>query len=314
MEGDPPTRLLPWAHPADIVRSHQKDEHCRGLLRRHVCEAVEEVVGHRRASRWLPSLALLSDVAYAVASAAVAGRTLGEEYCELLVVTSGLRAVSPERRLTSALLAIFPPAVLAWLAPSSGGLRPGLSRLRRRLQQGFIAIAKAAPPVLRLHLAIFYLTGAFRHVSDRLTGLQALSISERPYRQFSYRPLGVLMIAQLLGQTFAAFIQWRKARSNAENDATAAAAEFVVTAHGPTGGSLSLVGNGSSEGLPTCRICMCPAEHTTSTPCGHLFCWDCIGSWCAAKASCPLCRASAPPQQLLPLLHYAAAPLVTTQR
>jgi len=307
MEGGPPPRLLPWAHPADIVRSHQKDEHCRGLLRRHVCEAVEEVVGHRRASRWLPSLALLSDAAYAVASAALAGRTLGEEYSELLVVTSGLRTASLCRRLTAALLAILTPAVLAWHAPSSSSFRPGMSLLRRRLQQGCAAMAKTVPPALRLHLAIFYLTGAFRHVSDRLTGLQALSISERPCRQFSYRPLGVLMIAQLLGQAFSAFIQWRRACSNADTDATAAATEFVVTAHGPTGGSISLMGNGSSEGLPTCRICMCPAEHTTSTPCGHLFCWDCIGSWCAAKASCPLCRASAPPQQLLPLLHYAAA-------
>jgi len=245
MEGGPPPRLLPWAHPADIVRSHQKDEHCRGLLRRHVCEAVEEVVGHRRASRWLPSLALLSDAAYAIASAALAGRTLGEEYCELLVVTSRLRAASLWRRLTAALLAILTPAVLAWLVPSSGGLRPDMSRLRKRLQLGFVAMANAAPPALRLHLTIFYLAGAFRHVSDRLTGLQALSISERPCRQFSYRPLGVLMIAQLLGQAFSAFIQWRRACSNADTDATAAATDFIVSAHGPTGG-LSLMRNGSS--------------------------------------------------------------------
>merc|ERR1711920_1153754 len=74
-------------------------------------------------------------------------------------------------------------------------------------------------------------------------------------------------------------------------------AEIVITYRGS-----------SSERLPTCRVCMCPAECATATPCGHLYCWDCIATWCSGKASCPLCRTSVLPQELLPLCHYEVSP------
>ena len=47
---------------------------------------------------------------------------------------------------------------------------------------------------------MFYLFGKYRHVSDRCLSLRSVSMAERPYRSFSYRPLGVLLLAQVLGQ------------------------------------------------------------------------------------------------------------------
>uniref|UniRef100_A0A0E9WTM6 RING-type E3 ubiquitin transferase n=1 Tax=Anguilla anguilla TaxID=7936 RepID=A0A0E9WTM6_ANGAN len=41
-----------------------------------------------------------------------------------------------------------------------------------------------------------------------------------------------------------------------------------------------------------------------TTPCGHLFCWECITEWCNTKAECPLCREKFQPQRLVYLRNY----------
>ncbi|CAJ1362522.1 unnamed protein product, partial [Effrenium voratum] len=261
-------RPLPFAHPADLLRADQKDELCRGELQRKVLEASEELLG-RRAPDWQEPLRVLSEAAYASATAA-SGSSLGEEYSELLLVDRRLRPAAAWRRLAAPALG----ALSAWLMPRW----------------------EWAPLLLRLHLALFYLFGRFRHLPERLLGLRALSLAERPYRSFSYRPLGVLLLAQVLGQALAK-LQRRSAAADSSGLLGAAA---VRSACGPAP-KLRL-----ARGSPLCNICFCPAEHVTATSCGHLFCWDCIASWCAIKASCPLCRASCPPQKLLPLLHYAS--------
>lgn len=307
---------LPFAHAADIVRAHQKDEHFRGLLRRHICGALEEVFGHRRAGPWQVFAALLSDCIYVLATSVLCCRTLGEEYCELLVVKAGMQRASQGRRLLAASLAVLPMAALQWLVPSQRhGFAFNAGMGRELLTRFLTSVAAVAHPALQLHLAVFYVSGAFRCVSDRFTNLRAVSLSERPYRGFSYRPLGLLLIAQVLGQTCCRYMHCRWQREQPAQETALTRVTLSVLGEGASQCGRVLEGRSLGERcssglsrLPVCRICMCPSDCPTATPCGHLYCWDCIGSWCATKASCPLCRASVLPQQLLPLNHYETPP------
>ncbi|CAK0827202.1 unnamed protein product, partial [Prorocentrum cordatum] len=263
----------------------------------------EEVLGHRRAVPWQPLAALASDGVYLVATAVLSGSTLGEEYCELVAVTPALRRASRARRLAAAGLLLLAPAALQQLTAGSGPPRGGGASPCGRLRRALASLV--ARVFCSSDLAAFYVFGAFRHLSDRCTGIRALSLAERPHRSFSYRPIGFVLFAQILSQACAAVLQWRRGRGGAtDSDAKAVArVAAFVSEHSST---IPCPANPKRQ--PTCNVCFCPAEHATATVCGHIFCWDCIANWCVIKASCPLCRAAVLPQQLLPLSHYEAPP------
>ena len=63
------------------------------------------------------------------------------------------------------------------------------------------------------------------------------------------------------------------------------------------------LGNVSSN--KKCLLCLEPRTETTSTICGHLFCWTCIHESVGNRSECPICRQPLRHAQLIPLINYS---------
>jgi peroxin-10 len=46
----------------------------------------------------------------------------------------------------------------------------------------------------------------------------------------------------------------------------------------------------SPDKIDQCPLCLGPRRYPSVTPCGHVYCWECISEWLTRFPQCPLCR------------------------
>ena len=179
------------------------------------------------------------------------------------------------------------------------------------------AIAVMATFIYQCHRMLFFFRSDYLSLPMRLTGMKQIVNRELTEGRASYSILGMLLLVRMIvgasRSTHRAAIallqylrpanttmeQQKKQRERTEQKTLNLLVPSFSTEESKiegAGGAGELRQRGGRA--LQCLLCTEQLQHPTLTPCGHLFCWDCVVPWCSKRSTCPLCRQTSLPQQL----------------
>ncbi|KFM56842.1 Peroxisome biogenesis factor 10, partial [Stegodyphus mimosarum] len=288
---------------AEILRSSQKDAEYISYMRYLISDILQKSLGIPIWIKWKDFSSLFSDLLFYSLTTLSGFQTLGEEYANIIQVDASLKSIpSKLKRTADVSLHIFGSYFLLhfqkWLENEISSLPTGTSKSSNdSFEENLLAfiptIFKIISVIQRIHLIAFYFSGAYYTFSKRLTCIRYVVIRRwlaHPAYQKPYRILGWIAASQLCLSLIMTM--------------------YSASMKDPLKYSkLEKVKDSTSTSAPVpekslCSLCLEKRNHSTATPCGHLFCWSCITSWMQNKEECPLCREKFTPSKLLCLQNY----------
>ncbi|XP_058796350.1 peroxisome biogenesis factor 10-like isoform X3 [Phymastichus coffea] len=277
-------RKLRIAIQAEILRSHQRDNDFITQMNENITDLLHRYNLYRNVSRFFKS-DVPAKILYFIVTSGFGNQTLGEEYTGIVQANLKINKVpSLLTRVIAAILECFGEQMLIKILEKlqitinkpSNELTPQAKLFLNTL---LVKLRNVLPILILVHRGLFYMYGRYYSISKRITGVDYVKIyGPRPHSRVSYglRVLGFATIAQCL------FRLWQS--RNFTDETIYDEKEFES--------------NYSNQ----CQLCFNKVSDTT-TPCGHLFCWTCLAEWLRARGRCPLCRESAAPSRIIPLMN-----------
>jgi len=320
---------FPLATQPQIIRANQRDVLGAAQLRQMADNVLRSWLGTRWLSRWEPEVELVSAATYYGLTSGLASRTLGDEYVDVWQILSRSGAApSATLRAVLVVLQTFPVYLASRFVNRLGHTAPSA-------QSRAVALARHLSTWLEVlsevNLAVFYLSGKYYSLAKRLLGIRHVSsLPQDPNsRPPSYALLGILLAIRLLHRAVAFAREMTTPQaylSNGDGKAITASHNDAPRDSGPSIDDRSVfsmlmynaeevrdpetdpftsidysVVPASIRANRRCTLCLEERTETTSTECGHLFCWSCIVGWGNEKPECPLCRQQLMLSRLLPL-------------
>ncbi|KOC65276.1 Peroxisome biogenesis factor 10 [Habropoda laboriosa] len=277
-------RKLKTANPAEILRSHQRDDDFIKHLREKVVDALQ-LLAKQKGLLPLIHSNIPYKLIYFFFTSGMGNQTLGEEYTGIVQANLDAHKVPTLfARMLAVILECFGERVLLRLLKrlelSVNSPDSELTPAAAMFLNSFISKMYTTIPILILvHKGLFYMFGRYYSLGKRAAGVDYAKVyGRRPTDTISWglRLLGIVTLVQC------ALKMWRN--SNSENDT-----DKYLKAD-------------EKHSKLECRLCL-ERMSTTTTPCGHLFCWSCLTDWLNSKPQCPLCREHVVPSRIVHVMN-----------
>lgn len=240
---------------------------------------------------WSSEVDVLATVLYYAFTTVSGQQTIGEEYVNIVQVDSSYKR-HPSLLLRSAMVLMncVGPYVINKLVEKLMKYVAGNSwmaetkkLLVRDLLTGTNNILQWCYKVQR---SLFFLRLSSANIAKHVTSVNYVSIRRNPLPHYKwFTILGYFGLAQCLISFFQGMTKGIRA--------------------------IQAVKTKSSRKTPLqtssqsrCPLCYDSFQNITCTPCGHLFCWNCIYPWAAAAPRCPICRLECEPKKLVLLVNF----------
>ena len=151
-----------------MVRAYQRDAFALAALREDLSEVVTSLFGGALGGRWTSEIATVTELLYLTLTTVRGQKTMGEEYCDLTLVSSAGHPLTLRHRAVLVLLHCLTPYCVARLRrvvarvnppPDAHVLVRGACWLANLAVDGVLNADTLVLYLNRFHLAAFYLTG-----------------------------------------------------------------------------------------------------------------------------------------------------------
>ncbi|XP_073837166.1 peroxisomal biogenesis factor 10 [Musca autumnalis] len=291
------------ARQPEIVRSVQKDAKYTSELSEDFSDILR-LTGPRNWIKYNSLTKLLAEISYHGFASINNLQTLGEEYTGIIQVDSAYKQIPSRLLQLSAIILEFGGdalylKVLDKLSKYVEGNEEIVPEAKKKIKS-IIEFMQVSPSYIKaLHKSLFYLRSDKYQISKRVTGINYVLIRHWLQPEFSlygYKILGIVTFIQVsFSACLAAFDTWKEHKRK-QYEVSKSLKRFIQK-------DSTTNGNGQ-ENAPQCILCLEPRLTPSLTPCGHLFCWNCLLDWLDERDECPLCRETLKKSQIVLLRNF----------
>eukprot|EP01025_Chloroclados_australasicus_P016000 TRINITY_DN17819_c0_g1_i1.p1 TRINITY_DN17819_c0_g1~~TRINITY_DN17819_c0_g1_i1.p1 ORF type:complete len:287 (+),score=23.10 TRINITY_DN17819_c0_g1_i1:280-1140(+) len=278
------------ASQVDILRAVQKDALFSTRLTSKVLDVCDKLCGPHLGNNYLQEVVQLSKGLYTLFTNVINYSSLGEEYCGIIQVQGNAKESLPTTyRLYSCILQTIFSYTYSVLDEQN--LRGVASKIVAKSKELGVDIQMLNSILAKSFLALFYFEGKYYDLAKRILGVQLQqtrrSIGNKPY----YGALAFVLMLQILLTVYTT-LDLRKQQQQQQQQ------QYAQEDNQEQLQQQTLVSNTIQC---NCPLCLQTTNVASSTPCGHIFCWECIMEWCNNRQECPVCRVEVAKNQIVPL-------------